>query len=135
MTLEAVPTAPVIVAQAGPTQGACAGADLDAFCELGTPMLTPVERAHVGSDAHVAQFAAPGEVAPEGLVDVIANLEQRYGVAVSPSDPDSQDHVNFPASVQDDARVLAEAIEERCDAAVRRAARCLVQCATWGVAW
>jgi hypothetical protein len=117
VTLEAVPTAPAVATQAEPTDGPAAGADLAAFCELGTPMLIPVEREHVGSEAHVAQFAALGEVAPEDLVEVIANLEQHYDVAVSPSDPDSQNYENFPPGIQDDARVLVEAIEERCGAA------------------
>ena len=45
-----------------------------------TPMLVPVERALVGSDAHVAQFAALGEVAAECLVGIIAKLERRQVV-------------------------------------------------------
>ncbi|MCB2413271.1 hypothetical protein LGT39_10495 [Demequina sp. TTPB684] len=112
-TLAEVPSAPVIVtADAADAREA----DLDAFCELGLQMLLLVEQEFVGSDEHVAQFTALGEVAPDDLVEHIANLEEHYDVAVSPSDPDSQKYENFPASIQGDANELVTAIETRCDA-------------------
>ncbi|WP_291379733.1 hypothetical protein [Demequina sp.] len=117
-TLEAIPSAPAIATAEESQPSDARTPDLEAFCELALPMLVLVEREHVGSEAHVAQFTALGEVAPEDLVDVIANLERHFDVAVSPSDPDSQDSVNFPASIREDGVVLTEAITERCDAAV-----------------
>jgi hypothetical protein len=117
-TLAEVPDAPVAITAEAPEPSPSTAVDLEAFCALGKPMLIPVQPAHVGSDAHVAQFAALGEVAPDDLVDVIAALGHHYDVAVSPLDSDSQKYENFPASIQADAATLVTAIEDRCDAAV-----------------
>lgn len=113
-TPDAVVSAPVETSDAPAVEGSGEEFDLAAFCEAAAPMLVPVEREFIGSDEHVAQFTALGEVAPEELEDVIDSLEAHYGTAVSPSDPDSQDFKNFPASIQDDALALDAEVRERC---------------------
>lgn len=96
------------------TSQAAASFDRDVFCERAEPLLTPVAREFVGSDAHVEQFVTLSEVAPEDLRGVIDRMGEFYRTSVSPEDPDSQNWDNFPASVQADAIALVDGIEGVC---------------------
>lgn len=91
-------------------------ASIDDFCALALPFLRPVERAYVGSDEQVADLEALGEVAPDDLVDLIADITRFYDESVSPANPDSQDFVNFPSAMQDKTMRLQNEIPERCNA-------------------
>lgn len=91
--------------------------DKSIFCERAEPMMVLVEREFVGSDAHVEQFVALSEVAPEDLVGVIDRMEEFYRTSVSPAEPESQNWDNFPASIQADAIALVDGITEICEAA------------------
>lgn len=81
---------------------------------MAEPLLVPVAREFVGSDAHVEQFVALSEVAPEELVAVIDRMGEFYRSSVSPEQPESRNWDNFPASVQADAIALVDGIEEIC---------------------
>ncbi len=101
-------------AAASPTPNVAAAFDRDVFCEKAAPLMTPVAREFIGSDAHVEQFVTLSEVAPEDLRGVIDRMGEFYRTSVSPEDPDSQNWDNFPASVQADALALVDGIEEMC---------------------
>jgi len=93
---------------------ATAAFDRVEFCDTAEPLLVPVAQEFVGSDAHVEQFVALSEVAPEELVAVIDRMGEFYRSSVSPEQPESQNWDNFPASVQADAIALVDGIEEIC---------------------
>lgn len=91
------------------------GDPLDVFCERAAVLRVPVERPFVGSAEHVEMWDDIAEVAPADLREDIETMSDHFEFDVDPSDPDSQDFVNFPAHIQDTALALDEDISERCD--------------------
>ena len=89
-------------------------ANLATFCDRAIPLLTPVDRDFIGSDAQVQQFRDLRAVAPEELDAIIARLIDHYDLDVSPSDLESQSFDNFPEDVQEAALRLGDEVNARC---------------------
>lgn len=90
------------------------GDGADDFCDHTDTLLGQVPREYVGSDEHVAMLNGLGDIAPERYQDDLYRLADFFDTQVSPSNPDSQNFVNFPADIQELALGLDQGIREEC---------------------